>query len=289
MRIIPLDQNTKEWLEFRKTRIGASDASSIMGENIWKTKYQLWEEKITPFHETPVTAAMQRGIDLEPVARQAFIAQTGVPIEKMTVQHDEYDWMIASLDGINTDHKVIVEIKCPGLKDHGVAIEGNIPLKYYAQVQHQLAVTGYDLAYYYSFDGKYGVVVDVERNEEYIAALINAEKAFMECLRTMTPPDKMSREYVEMEDNEEWIETAQAYLEAEEKLLKWEQEVKELRSKLEDIAGGSNASGAGITLQKVLRKGTVDYTKIELLKGLDLEPYRKPSSEAYRLVKKGVA
>lgn len=287
MKVISIEQNTPEWLEFRKPRIGASDVPAIMGENPWKTIYQLWEEKLMPFHETPINPRMQRGIDLEPIAREAFIKQTGVPVVKITVQHDDYDWMIASLDGINTDHKVVVEIKCPGELDHRVAQDGKVPMKYYPQLQHQLAVTGYDLAYYYSFDGTRGVVVDVERNDEYIAAMIEQEKLFMECLRTMTAPKVSNRDYEDKEEDEEWVEAATAYLEAEEQLLKWEAEVKAHRAALEDLAGGYSCTGAGITLQKVLRKGNVQYEQIEALRGIDLEPYRKPPSESYRLVKKG--
>ena len=287
MKIINIEQGSERWKALRKKKITATDACIIMGENIWSSQFRLWEEKLNPFHETPINERMQRGIDLEPVAREAFVKQTGVPVVKMTVQHDDYDWMIASLDGINTDHKVVVEIKCPGAKDHGIAQEGQVPMKYYAQVQHQLAVTGYDLAYYYSFDGKRGVVVDVERNDEYISAMIEAEKTFLECLRTMTAPKMTNRDYEDKEEDEDWVEAAKAYLEAEEQLKKWEAEVNTHRAALIDLAGGYSVSGAGITLQKVLRKGTVQYEQIEALKGIDLEPYRKPPSESYRLVKKG--
>ena len=287
MKVINVEQNTPEWLEFRRSRIGASDASTVMGENPWKTPHKLWEEKLMPFHETSVTPAMQRGIDLEPVAREAFIRQTGIPVEKIVVQHDEYDWMIASLDGINTDHKIVVEIKCPGELDHRAAQDGNIPMKYYGQVQHQLAVTGYDLAYYYSFDGTRGVVVDVERDDDYISAMIDREMEFMRCLQEMIAPKMSCRDYDYRDEDEEWLEQAKAYLEAEEQLKKWELEVSMHRSKLEDLAGGYSVSGGGIILQKVLRKGPVDYSKVEALQGVNLEPYRKPASESYRLIKKG--
>ena len=39
---IELTQNTPEWLEFRRKKIGASDAPIILEVSTWKTPYQLW-------------------------------------------------------------------------------------------------------------------------------------------------------------------------------------------------------------------------------------------------------
>jgi hypothetical protein len=41
--------------------------------------------------------------------------------------------------------------------------------------------------------------------------------------------------------------------------------------------------GAGIRLSKIPRKGAVDYSQIECLKELDLEPYRKKSIEYWKI------
>jgi predicted phage-related endonuclease len=42
-----MQQQTPEWLEFRKNKIGASDAPIIMETSPWKTPYQLWLEKLS--------------------------------------------------------------------------------------------------------------------------------------------------------------------------------------------------------------------------------------------------
>ena len=41
--IVDLQQNTPEWLEFRRLRIGASDAPVIMEVSPYTTPYTLWE------------------------------------------------------------------------------------------------------------------------------------------------------------------------------------------------------------------------------------------------------
>ena len=43
--IVKIQQGTREWLEWRHRGIGASDASTIMGENRFKDAVELLQEK----------------------------------------------------------------------------------------------------------------------------------------------------------------------------------------------------------------------------------------------------
>src|SRR5689334_6309347 len=137
-------QNTSEWLEMRRNKIGASDAPVIMGVSPWKTPFQLWEEKLGIGKEKETTASMRRGIDMEEEARQKFEELTGHIVFPKVMFHPDYEYLMASLDGIDMDHKVAVEIKCPGREDHECAMDGVVPEKYKPQLQHQLEVTGLD-------------------------------------------------------------------------------------------------------------------------------------------------
>ena len=64
-------------------------------------------------------------------------------------------------------------------------------------------------------------------------------------------------------------------------------ELEKLRDKYKDslieLSGGQSSKGGGGTLQKIIRKGNVDYGKIEALKGIDLEQYRKKDSEFWTI------
>src|SRR5271170_1345030 len=120
-------QNTPEWLEMRRNKIGASDAPIIMQVSPWKTPYQLWEEKLGIAKQKQISYEMQRGTNLEEIARQEFEKMTGLIIFPQVVQHPNFEWMIASLDGIDLAHENIVEIKCPGINDHQYALDGKIP------------------------------------------------------------------------------------------------------------------------------------------------------------------
>lgn len=187
MRLVHLKQGTEAWLRWRRSKIMASEASTIMEMNDWKTPLDLYQEKILEV-EQDQTSYMARGKELEPFALEAFEEENGLSMFPVVVQHESIDWMAASLDGMSIDQSAIVEIKCPGKKDHSAALKGDVPKKYFAQIQHQMYVTGLDFAYYYSFDGNKGVTLKVSRDEEFLKILLEKERAFWHCLAHRIPP-----------------------------------------------------------------------------------------------------
>lgn len=198
MSIVDIKQGSKAWLKLRKSHITATDANVIMGVSPWKTLMELYNEKISDEPPEEPNERMKRGIGLEPTARNIFILETGIYVEPKVYKKD---WALASLDGISEDEKVIVEIKCPGQKDHSIAMDGKIPDHYYPQIQHQIYVTGVDMAYYFSFDGSESVLVEVERNEPYIQEMIKKEEAFYQCLINKIPPQLINEFQLERIEN----------------------------------------------------------------------------------------
>lgn len=277
-----LIQNTPEWLTFRQKKIGASDAPIIMGVSPWKTPYQLWVEKTTGT-TTPMSSHQKRGQELEETARQVFEKQMGSIMFPKVVLHPTFEWMMASLDGIDLEGKSIVEIKCPGNADHEIAKDGRIPEKYYPQLQHQLAVTGLDMAFYFSYDGEEGIIVEVYRDNDFIAELIDKEQEFWKCLSTSSPPPMNDRDYLHRED-EAWTEISQKWLNVHRQLELLEKEEKELRNQLVQMADAKNVTGGGVRLSRSIRKGNVQYNQIPELQNVDLEQYRKEPIEVWRLV-----
>ncbi|MCX6558074.1 MAG: YqaJ viral recombinase family protein [Candidatus Aminicenantes bacterium] len=175
---LDFEQSSHEWLSWRREGIGASDAPVIMGLSPWQKEDELLLLKTGQKAERPANDAMERGKRLEPVARQAYVDHTGIVIEPMSVQSREHAWMRASLDGLSPDNSHVVEIKCPGEKDHSLAAAGSVPGKYYPQLQHILAVTGLTEIYYWSFRYGHTVLLKVDRDETFIAELLEKEVAF---------------------------------------------------------------------------------------------------------------
>lgn len=276
-----LIQGSPEWLEFRKKHIGASDAGVILGINPWKTPLQLWEEK-HDLRQSFKSDRMQRGLDLEEAARTRFEQTTGILVTAKVKIHPDHPWMIASLDGIDLDEKNIVEIKCPGPSDHNEAIKGHIPDKYYPQLQHQMAVTGLDMAYYYSFDGKIGVIIQVFRDENYIIKMIEKELTFWECVKNFTPPDLCEKDFIQKHDLM-WNNIAQDYVKAKEGREHFEKKEESLKELLVAMCEGSNCKGGGISISKVTRRGNIDYSQIPELSNVELDKYRKPALNSWRI------
>lgn len=179
-----LIQGSPEWLYVRKSHITATDAGVILGVNPWKTPLELYKEKLSDDPPKPPSDRMKRGTELEPIARELFCIKTG---HKMIPKVVFRDWAMASLDGINAWNEIL-EIKCPGEKDHSLALQGKIPEYYYPQLQHQIYVCNGEKAFYFSFDGFDGVIVEVERDDEYIKNMVAEEFKFYMCLKKKLSP-----------------------------------------------------------------------------------------------------
>ena len=225
---------------------------------------------------------MQRGLDLEPIARKKFSDETGIYVEPKLVVNCDLEWQFASLDGIDENESVIVEIKCPGAKDHLTARDGMIPGKYYPQLQHQLCVTGLKRGYYYSFDGQDGVLVEFMRDDDYIEKLIEKEKEFYQKMIDFEPPLLVEKDIVILDDPE-WSDICEEYKRIKGKIDDLQEHEERLKNRLISIASERNVQGRGVRLTKVLRRGSIDYTAIPELKAIDLESYRKRPSDYWKL------
>lgn len=187
MRLVNVKSGTESWLSFRRMHICASDCSSIMQCNPYKSILNLYEEKIFKFEQED-NHFMKRGRDLEPLALECFEQETGLTLFPVVVKHDEIEWMASSLDGLTINRDVLVEIKCNGKTNHELALKGKIPKHYRAQIQHQLCCTGLDYAFYFSFDGSKGKILEVKRDQDFIDEMIEKEFEFWNCLKNLTPP-----------------------------------------------------------------------------------------------------
>lgn len=177
--IIELEQGTREWREWRHTGIGSSDASVIMGENGFKTVADLLREKRRPCRDCSPNQAMARGIEDEPEARQQYEVRTGRTVGPACLQSRRYEWLRASLDGFAFTHDAVVEIKCGEKNYLGISRYGRIPPWHRGQLQHILAVTGFDCIDFFSYwRNRDGILLTERRDETYIQRLLDRELEF---------------------------------------------------------------------------------------------------------------
>ena len=183
----------EEWLGYRKQGIGGSDASVVCGINRYKSPVELWMEKTDQLPHQEASEAAYWGTLLEALVRAEFTKHTGIEVKqiKQLLQSEDHPFMLANLDGV-CEHPdlgpVIFEAKTASAYK-AAEWEDAIPDEYQLQVQHYMAVTGYQGAYVAvliggnSFKWKF-----IERDEELISMLIELESAFWNHVKNVTPP-----------------------------------------------------------------------------------------------------
>ena len=277
-----LIQGTSEWHALRQKSIGASDAAVILGISPWKTRLELWEEKMG-FSTPNQTFKMLRGIEMEDEARLYYERITGEIVFPKVMIHPEYPWCIASLDGITLNEKRLVEIKCPGRDTIEMAKNGKIPEFYVAQLQHQMMVTNLDNADYFCYDGEKGFLITIDRDQSFIDQLLKKELEFYEMMINFIHPIVEDNDRMDLSSDEEFLSLEEEFISVSETLKKLEQEKDAIRKQILVRAFHSNAKGKSIRVTKKVAKGRIEYDKIECLKDVDLEIYRKPSATSFMI------
>ena len=185
----------EEWLKWRKRGIGGSDVSCLLGINKWKSEIELWLDKTNQTNEPPVeNEAMEWGNIMEPIIRNHFAEITGKPVVelKAMLQHPEYPFMLADVDGITVDddnNPAILEIKTASEFKRSDWDEG-VPAYYETQVQHYLCVTGVKKAYVaVLIGGNSFKIYEVDADEEIQSMLIAVEKNFWNKVQNMIRPE----------------------------------------------------------------------------------------------------
>ena len=169
-----------------------------------------------------------------------------------------------------------MEIKCPlSLRDRASAQEGRVPYQYNAQLQHQLEVSGAEQAHYWSFDGTDGILIEINPDREYAKRLIEAELDFWQLVKENRWPE-LANEELDLSADPKWRQAALRYREVRLRLESAAFEEHNLRATLTRMATARRTYGCGVEVLKSSRRGTVNYSAVPELRGVTLEPYRKP-------------
>lgn len=196
MKVVNLEQGSELWADWRYLGLGGSDAPVVAGHSPFKTAYVLWLERTGRRPPPPLNPAMRRGHQLEPKGRAMYERMSGVLFMPVCVEHDYFPYLRASLDGLSFAQDLILEVKCPGAKNHAMAKGGEIPYYYWIQMQYQMLVTGIQKGIYFSYwedaDGNNaeGIALDVDGDLNFQKLLHADIAAFWSCITDDVEPTK---------------------------------------------------------------------------------------------------
>lgn len=205
----PIEQGTIEWFAMRLGKVTASKVSDVMSKGKGKAesagvrnyRAQLVCERLTGNREeTYANCAMQRGTELEPMARECYEFIKGVDVYQIAfVNHPLIEYGGASPDGLVGDDGLI-EIKCPNTATHiDYLLTGEPPATYIDQMNWQMACTGRQWVDFVSYDPRLPeelqlFVVRHHRDETVIKEMESTVIDFLESVTNMIETLKTLRQ-----------------------------------------------------------------------------------------------
>lgn len=290
------DMPREEWLKLRKSSIGGSDAAVILGLNPWRSQYTLWADKKGFIAPVPDNEAMRIGRDLEQYVAERFCEATGKKVKHRNAMllHDDYDFISANVDREVIGENAGLECKTTNAFAKSDFEGGEVPLYYYCQCMHYMAVMGYEKMYLAVLVlGKAFYWFEIERNEEEIEALVNSEVDWWNryilgdevpeidgsdstsaTLRELYPESKQNSIALHLYGVEGLIEQ---YQQAQKKEKEYKDMVSECRNKIAALMGESN--------EAVLNGYTITY-KSQSKTSLDSKALKADMPEIYDRYKK---
>ncbi len=279
-------EEISKMLKDRTRFIGGSDAPVILGVSPWKSPYKLFLEKTGQITEDDLSQneRVQCGIMLEDVVAAMYTRKTGSPTRRMNNRRLNIDYgfpMVAQVDRLVTRQNKILEIKTTDSfcsDQWGEEGTDDVPLNYYSQVQHQMAVVGMkhaDLAVL--IGGNTLKIYHLTYHKEFVVRMLDAERTFWNQCKSNEAPEPISVDdaslrwskapSVPVYGTEEDGMLAAMYIELAERIdaVKAKQdEVKlELLKKLENLGDTLIVDGTAIATWKNQTSSRLDVTAIK--------------------------
>lgn len=186
------EASREEWLQFRRSGIGGSDMSAILGLNPWRSVLDVWLDKTSDEEpEEEQSEYAYWGTVLEAVVADEFQRRTGMKVRRCnyTLRSIEHPFMLANIDRELVGIDEGLECKTASAYKEAEWKGDLVPDSYYVQCQHYMAVTGYK-AWWIAclIGGNQFVYKRIERNDEFIAQLIEAGRQFWELVEKKQMP-----------------------------------------------------------------------------------------------------
>lgn len=286
----------EQWLEHRKNHIGASEVSAIIGADPHRGPLAIWEAKVTGYSMSD-NAWLKYGRDVESAISNMFEDKSGRQVRDLGATafqyHPDIPFLAATLDRetreSDDDKWSPLELKNIdplGAKISAKEFEEEPILRYVVQNQIQMACTGATHGTIAALFPGYNLVWhDMERNDDFLAAVYPRLEKFWEMVQNKTPPppddlpgtlEVVKRLYKEEDGttvmvDEELIPLVDEWERLQSLSTKSENKAKAIESRIRAELGsatfGNLGDGTMLTLRTTHRKGyTVEPTSFRTLR-----------------------
>lgn len=284
------DSNREAWLKWRRSGLGGTDTPAIMGLSHYKGPYEVYLEKTglvakpidNPF--TIVGRAMEKTI-----AKMFSDEYDAELVPGQRLRSSKHEWMLGSTDFHFKGQRKGLDCKLPltqrSQDKWGTPDTDEIPIEYWGQGQHYLALTGYECWYFAALLPRGDDVVVarycVYPDAEYQARMIETCSRFWhEHVLAMIPPlpthTAMTREYLKArhpDDNGETLIATPEVAELAKELWKAKADESKATKRADDLAaqvkwllGDASELNLGalgkITYKKARDGQKIDYPEV---------------------------
>lgn len=282
-------------MEDRREYIGGSDSPAILGVDPWRGPADVYAEKRGLTADNDPTPAMKRGTALEPLVADMYAEATGRTLQQVPelLKHPGYEFIAGHIDRAiigNGNGNGVLEIKCPGAYMFRKIVREGVPDYYQIQLQHYLAVTGAkwgSLAIFNS-DAWRLEWFDLERDDELIEQIMQADIAFWNRVQFGEPPENQPQKQIDlppidgsvldMSSDPVWAAAVEDLKQAREYKAAAEEYEATAKDTLINLMGAAKAAeGAGVRCYRRVVPGrkTIDTARLKQEKPLIYERYLK--------------
>lgn len=176
-----------EWLSLRAGKFTGSDFHQYLGivkkgelsDTAESNLYKKVLESMGEVFDTPRSEAMERGNELEPIARAEYMGDTFNDVQEVAFVDWENLRAGCSPDGViygrSEEVKKIIEIKCPEIKNYLKMAKGKIPPVYMTQMQYNMLITGAKSCDFVIYHPDMRLIVqEINADAEYQAEIVKA-------------------------------------------------------------------------------------------------------------------
>lgn len=193
MKIVTnMQQGSGEWMQFRATRFGSSEAAAMLGLSKYTSRSELLRLKHTgldrEFGDWFQRNVLDKGHAVEAATRPLIEAQINDQLYPVVCQGDGQ--LVASCDGMDLDGRLLWECKQWNEALAAEVSNGFVPDTHMPQCQHLLLVTGAERLLFTVSDGTGERMVSTEvlPNANWFQRLLQGWAQFAKDLAAYVPP-----------------------------------------------------------------------------------------------------